>query len=199
MQAPARPIEAAPTALPAELVVDPAAIATLAGAFRLPDPKAITALAARPAWAIGPVRVTALGGLLTLVGMFVPGLPSVLSKIEVTLTDEVQGLSFAYAVKRFRPMLQSVTIEADGQGTTASIEDSVRPRPEEQENLDALAAPVQPGAFSDVTALIIWRSAWPSPARRRRSPTRSAAVAVATEFSAMTPRGCPPSSSNLWR
>ncbi len=155
-RAPARPIEAAPTAIPAEpVVVDPAGIAGLAGAFRLPDPASIAALAPRLARAIGPARVAALGGLSTLVGMFVPGLHSILSKIDVTLTDEAQGSSLAYAVKRFQPMLQSVTIEAGGPGLTARVEGFVRPRPVEQESLRDLAALVRPGAFSDVSALVI--------------------------------------------
>jgi hypothetical protein len=155
-RAPARPVDAAPVPIPAEpQVVDPAGIAGLAGAFRLPDPAAAAALAPRLAQAIGPARVAALGGLSTLVGMFVPGLHSILSKIDVTLVDESPGSSLAYAVKRFQPMLQSVTLEATGPGISARVEGFVRPRPVEQERLQDLAALVQPGSFSDVSALIV--------------------------------------------
>jgi acyl dehydratase len=153
---PAKPVEAARAAIPAEpIVVDPAAINGLAGAFRLPDPHAVVALAPRLARAIGPDRVAALGGLSTLIGMFVPGLHSILSKIDATLTGQADGSSLAYAVKRFQPMLQSVTLEADGPGLAARVEGFVRPRPVEQETLRDLAALVQPGVFSDVSALIV--------------------------------------------
>ena len=153
---PAKPVEAAQAAIPAEpIVVDPAAISGLAGAFRLPDPEAVAALAPRLARAIGPDRVAALGSLSTLIGMFVPGLHSILSKIDATLTGQVDGSSLAYAVKRFQPMLQSVTLEADGPGLAARVEGFVRPRPVEQETLRDLAALVQPGVFSDVSALIV--------------------------------------------
>lgn len=153
---PARPIEASQAAIPTQpVVVDPTAITGLAGAFRLLDPAAVVALAPRLAGAIGPTRVAALGGLSTLVGMFVPGLHSILSKIDVTLTDVADGLSLAYAVKRFQPMLQSVMIEASGPGVTARVEGFVRPRPVEQESLQDLARLVQPGAFSGVSALIV--------------------------------------------
>ena len=135
--------------------VDPAAMAGLTGAFRLPDPAAIAALAPRLARAIGPGRVAGLGGLSTLVGMFVPGLHSILSKIDVTFTDGGAGSSLAYAVKRFQPMLQSVTLEAVGPGLVARVEGFVRPRPVEQESLRDLAALVQPGAFAGVSALIV--------------------------------------------
>ena len=153
---PAKPVEAAQAAIPAEpIVVDPAAISGLAGAFRLPDPHAVVALAPRLARAIGPDRVAALGSLSTLIGMFVPGLHSILSKIDATLTGQADGSSLAYAVKRFQPMLQSVTLEADGPGLAARVEGFVRPRPVEQETLRDLAALVQPGVFSDVSALIV--------------------------------------------
>ncbi|WP_342110936.1 SDR family NAD(P)-dependent oxidoreductase [Methylobacterium sp. SI9] len=153
---PAQPVAAAQAAIPAEpVVVDPAALGGLSGAFTLPDPGAIVALAPRLARAIGPSRVAALGSLSTLVGMFVPGLHSILSKIDATLTGEADGASLAYAVKRFQPMLQSVTIAADGPGLTARVEGFVRPRPVEQETLRDLAALVQPGAFSGVSALIV--------------------------------------------
>ncbi|MGT2488052.1 MaoC family dehydratase [Methylobacterium oryzae CBMB20] len=97
-RAPARPVEAAPTAIPAEPVArDPSALTGLAGAFALPDPAAITALAPRLARALGPGpgRVAALGGLSTLVGMFVPGLHSILSKIDVTVTEEAPARASA--------------------------------------------------------------------------------------------------------
>jgi acyl dehydratase len=153
---PAKPAETAPAAIPAEpVVVDPAAISGLAGAFSLPGSGAIAALAPRLARAIGPNRVAALGGLSTLVGMVVPGLHSILSKIDATLTGEADGSSLAYAVKRFQPMLQSVTIEADGPGLAARVEGFVRPRPVEQETLQDLAALVQPGAFAGMSALIV--------------------------------------------
>jgi len=153
---PAKPVKAAQAAIPSEpVVVDPAAMTGLTGAFRLPDPEAIAALAPRLARAIGPNRVAALGSLSTLVGMFVPGLHSILSKIDATLTGETEGASLAFAVKRFQPMLQSVTITADGPGLEARVEGFVRPRPVEQETLRDLAALVQPGAFSDVSALIV--------------------------------------------
>jgi acyl dehydratase len=153
---PARPVEAAGTAIPAEpAAVDPAAIPGLAGAFALPDAADLAALAPRLARAIGPSRVAALGGLSTLVGMFVPGLHSILSKIDVTLTGEAAGSDLGYAVKRFQPMLQSVTIEAAGPGVAARVEAFVRPRPVAQESLEDLRAQVQPGAFSEVSALII--------------------------------------------
>jgi len=152
----AQPITDAPAAIPPEPVtVDPATIASAAGAFRLPNPEAIAALAPRLARAIGPARVAALGGLSTLVGMVVPGLHSILSKIDVTLTDPADGSSLAYAVKRFQPMLQSVTAQASGPGLDARVESFVRPRPVEQESLADLAALVRPGEFSAVSALII--------------------------------------------
>ncbi len=119
-KAPAQPVETAPTAIPAEPIArDPAALTGLAGAFTLPDPAAIAALAPRLARALGPGRVAALGGLSTLVGMFVPGLHSILSKIDVTVTDGDAGSSLGYAVKRFQPMLQSVTLDAAGPGLMA--------------------------------------------------------------------------------
>ncbi|MCJ2016178.1 SDR family NAD(P)-dependent oxidoreductase [Methylobacterium sp. E-065] len=153
---PAKPVEAAQAAIPAEpIVVDPAAISGLAGAFRLPNPEAVVALAPRLAQAIGPNRVAALGGLSTLIGMFVPGLHSILSKIDATLTGQADGSSLSYAVKRFQPMLQSVTLEAEGPGLAARVEGFVRPRPVEQETLRDLAALVQPAVFSDVSALIV--------------------------------------------
>ena len=155
-RAPAETVDAAPTEIPdAPDVIDPATIASLAGTFRLPDPAAIAALAPRLAQAIGPARVAGLGGLSTLVGMFVPGLHSILSKIDVTVTDAAHGSRLAYAVKRFQPMLQSVTLEAKGPGLTARVEAFVRPRPVEQESLQDIAALVQPGAFSGVSALVI--------------------------------------------
>lgn len=153
---PAQPVEAAPTAIPAEPVArDPAALPGLAGAFALPDPAAIAALAPRLARALGPDRVAALGGLSTLVGMFVPGLHSILSKIDVTVTEGGTGSSLGYAVKRFQPMLQSVTLDAVGPGLVARVEGFVRPRPVEQESLRDLAALVEPGAFAAVSALIV--------------------------------------------
>ncbi|UIN32923.1 SDR family NAD(P)-dependent oxidoreductase [Methylobacterium oryzae] len=155
-RAPARPVEAAPTAIPAEPVArDPSALTGLAGAFALPDPAAIAALAPRLARALGPGRVAALGGLSTLVGMFVPGLHSILSKIDVTVTEGGTGSSLGYAVKRFQPMLQSVTLDAVGPGLVARVEGFVRPRPVEQESLRDLAALVEPGAFAAVSALIV--------------------------------------------
>jgi len=152
----AQPVVAAVATIPAEPVaVDPGAIGNATGAFHLPEPAAIAALAPRLARAIGPARVSALGGLSTLVGMFVPGLHSILSKIDVTFTDEADGSSLAYAVKRFQPMLQSVTTQASGPGLDARVESFVRPRPVEQENLADLAALVRPGEFSDASALIV--------------------------------------------
>ncbi|SFM52937.1 SDR family NAD(P)-dependent oxidoreductase [Methylobacterium pseudosasicola] len=152
----AQPITDAPEAIPPEpITVDPATIASAAGAFRLPEPEAITALAPRLARVIGSARVSALGGLSTLVGMRVPGLHSILSKIDVTLTDVADGSSLSYAVKRFQPMLQSVTTQASGPGLEARVESFVRPRPVEQEGWAELAALVRPGEFSAVSALII--------------------------------------------
>ncbi|MCJ2099410.1 SDR family NAD(P)-dependent oxidoreductase [Methylobacterium sp. E-046] len=152
----AQPLQAAQTAIPAApLAVDPAGISGLSGAFGLPDPAAIAGLAPRLAGAIGPARVAALGGLSTLVGMFVPGLHSILSKIDVSFADGAEGSSLAYAVRRFQPMLQSVTIEARGPGLTARVEGFVRPPPVEQESLRTLATSVRPGEFSGVSALII--------------------------------------------
>jgi acyl dehydratase len=151
-----QPVAAAVATIPAEPVaVDSGTIASLTGAFRLREPEAIAALAPQLARVIGPARVAALGGLSTLVGMFVPGLHSILSKIDVTFTDEADGSSLAYAVKRFQPMLQSVTTQASGPGLDARVESFVRPRPVEQESLADLAALVRPGEFSDVSALII--------------------------------------------
>ncbi|RUP14051.1 MAG: SDR family NAD(P)-dependent oxidoreductase [Methylobacterium sp.] len=153
---PAQPVGTTPVAIPAEPVArDPAALTGLAGAFALPDPAAIAALAPRLACALGPGRVAALGGLSTLVGMFVPGLHSILSKIDVTLTDGDTGSSLGYAVKRFQPMLQSVTLDATGPGLMARVEGFVRPRPVEQESLQDLAVLVELGAFADVSALIV--------------------------------------------
>ncbi|MCJ2087499.1 SDR family NAD(P)-dependent oxidoreductase [Methylobacterium sp. E-005] len=153
---PASPVQTVPCPIPAEPVAhDPEALTGLTGAFRLPDPEAIAALAPRLAQAIGPARVAGLGGLSTLIGMFVPGLHSILSKIDVTLTDEASGSSLAYAVKRFQPMLQSVTLEVQGPGLAGRVEGFVRPRPVEQESLRDLAALIQPGAFAGVTALIV--------------------------------------------
>lgn len=152
----AQPITDAPVTIPREpITVDPATITSVTGAFRLPGPESIAALAPRLARAIGPARVSALGGLSTLVGMVVPGLHSILSKIDVTFTDEADGSSLAYAVKRFQPMLQSVTTQASGPGLDARVESFVRPRPVEQEALADLAALVHPGEFSTVSALII--------------------------------------------
>jgi hypothetical protein len=85
----------------------------------------------------------------------VPGLHSILSKIDVTVTGAAHGSRLAYGVKRFQPMLQSVTLEAKGPGLTARVEAFVRPRPVEQESLQDIAALVQPGAFSGVSALVI--------------------------------------------
>ncbi|AYO81818.1 SDR family NAD(P)-dependent oxidoreductase [Methylobacterium brachiatum] len=148
--------EAGAAAIPAEPVtVAPETIAGAAGAFRLPEPEAIAALAPRLARAIGAPRVAALGGLSTLVGMFVPGLHSILSKIDVTLTDTAEGSSLAYTVKRFQPMLQSVTTQASGPGLDARVESFVRPRPVEQESWADLAALVSPDEFADVAALIV--------------------------------------------
>ncbi|MBE7198627.1 MAG: hypothetical protein INR70_12610 [Parafilimonas terrae] len=153
---PPPPVEAAPGAIPAEPVArDPAALTGLTGAFRLPDPGAIAALAPRLAGAIGPARVAGLGGLSTLVGMFVPGLHSILSKIDVTLTDAPGEPSLAYAVQRFQPMLQSVTLAVQGPGLAGRVEGFVRPRPVEQESLRDLAALAQAGEFSGVSALIV--------------------------------------------
>ena len=135
--------------------VEPSALAGVGGAFRLRDPTAIVALAPDLARAIGPGRVAALGGLSTLVGMIVPGLHSILSKIDVTLTDEADGAILAYAVKRFQPLLQSVTAQARGPGLDARVESFVRPRPVEQESLAELAPLVRPGEFSAVSALVI--------------------------------------------
>ncbi|MCJ2054902.1 hybrid (R)-hydratase [(R)-specific enoyl-CoA hydratase/NAD(P)-dependent dehydrogenase [Methylobacterium sp. J-070] len=155
-RAPAQPVEWAPTAIPAEPVArDPEALTDLTGAFSLPSPEAIAALAPRLARALGPHRVAALGGLSTLVGMFVPGLHSILSKIDVTVTDGVAASSLGYTVKRFQPMLQSVTLDAVGPGIFARVDGFVRPRPVEQESLQDLAALVQPDTFAGVSALII--------------------------------------------
>lgn len=152
----AEPAAVASGAIPTEpAVVDPSTIAGATGAFRLPAPEAIAALAPRLARAIGPARVAALGGLSTLVGMVVPGLHSILSKIDVTFTDGADGSSLAYTVKRFQPMLQSVTTQASGPGLEARVESFVRPRPIEPEKLVDLAALVQPGEFSAVSALIV--------------------------------------------
>ncbi|MCJ2064295.1 hypothetical protein MKK63_16460 [Methylobacterium sp. J-088] len=153
---PASPVEAVPSAIPAEPVTrDPAALMGLTGAFRLPDPEAITALAPRLAHAIGPTRVAGLGGLSTLIGMFVPGLHSILSKIDITFTAEPGGSSLAYAVKRFQPMLQSVTLDVQGPGIAGHVEGFLRPQPVEQESLLDLARLVQPGVFAGISALIV--------------------------------------------
>ena len=152
----AEPVQAASGAIPTEpAVVEPGTIAGATGTFRLPDPEAIAALLPRLARALGPARVAALGGLSTLVGMVVPGLHSILSKIDVTLTDEARGSSVAYTVKRFQPMLQSVTTQASGPGIEARVESFVRPRPVEPESLADLAALVRPGEFSTVSALVV--------------------------------------------
>ncbi len=59
-RAPGQAVEVAPVAIPAEPVAhDPAALTGLAGAFALPDPAAIAALAPRLARALGPSRVAA--------------------------------------------------------------------------------------------------------------------------------------------
>ena len=58
-------------------------------------------------------------------------------------------------MKRFQPMLQSVTLDAVGPGIIARVEGFVRPRPVEQERLQDLATLVQPGAFTGVSALIV--------------------------------------------
>lgn len=155
-RAPGQAVEVAPVAIPAEPVArDPAALTGLAGAFALTDPAAIAALAPRLARALGSGRVAALGGLSTLIGMFVPGLHSILSKIDVTVTEGGTGSRLGYAVKRFQPMLQSVTLDAVGPGLVARVEGFVRPRPVEQESLRDLAALVEPGAFAAVSALIV--------------------------------------------
>lgn len=152
----AEPIDAAGAAIPLEPIpLEPSALAGMTGAFRLRDPMAITALAPHLARAIGPARVAALGGLSTLVGMIVPGLHSILSKIDVTLTDDVRGPILAYAVKRVQPLLQSVTAQTHGPGLEARVESFVRPRPVERESLHALAALVRPGEFSGVSALVV--------------------------------------------
>ncbi len=61
-----------------------------------------------------------------------PGLHSILSKIDVTVTEGCTGSRLGYAVKRFQPMLQSVTLDAVGPGLVARVEGFVRPRPVEQ-------------------------------------------------------------------
>lgn len=155
-RAPGDPTDAVASAIPRDpIVVEPSDLAGLTGAFRLLDPGAAAALAPGLARAIGPARVAALGGLSTLVGMIVPGLHSILSKIDVTLADEAGGPVLAYAVKRFQPLLQSVTTRAEGPGLNARVESFVRPRPVEQESLHALAGSVGPREFSDVSALIV--------------------------------------------
>lgn len=152
----AQPVEAGAVAIPVEpATLEPGTIAGAAGAFRLLGPEAITALAPRLARAIGPARVSTLGGLSTLVGMFVPGLHSILSKIDVTLTDAAESSSLVYAVKRFQPILQSVTTQASGPGLDARVESFVRPRPAEQESWAELSGLVRWGEFSDVSALIV--------------------------------------------
>ena len=152
----AEPIDAVEAPIPhAPIAVEPSDLAGARGAFRLRDPVAIAALAPHLARAIGPARVAALGGLSTLVGMIVPGLHSILSKIDVTLTHAVGAPVLAYAVKRFQPLLQSVTAQASGPGLEARVESFVRPRPVERESLRELAALVRPGEFSGVSALII--------------------------------------------
>ncbi|QEE39046.1 MULTISPECIES: SDR family NAD(P)-dependent oxidoreductase [unclassified Methylobacterium] len=152
----AEPVAVASGAIPTEpAVVEPGTIAGATGAFRLPDPEAIAALVPQLSRAIGPARVAALGGLSTLVGMLIPGLHSILSKIDVTLTDGADGSSLAYTVKRFQPMLQSVTTQASGPGLEARVESFVRPRPVEPESLAGLAALVRPGEFSAVSALVV--------------------------------------------
>ncbi|KNY20285.1 dehydratase [Methylobacterium sp. ARG-1] len=152
----AQPVDAAAAAIPVEpITVEPETITGASGAFRLPEPEAIAALVPRLARAIGSARVATLGGLSTLVGMVVPGLHSILSKIDVTLTDTAEGSNLAYAVKRFQPMVQSVTTQASGPGLDARVESFVRPRPVEQERWADLAALVRPDEFSDVSALIV--------------------------------------------
>lgn len=152
----AEPIDAAAVAIPVgPIAVEPSALAGATGAFRLRNPEAIAALAPQLARALGSARVGALGGLSTLVGMIVPGLNSILSKIDVTFTDDAEGSVLAYAVKRFQPMLQSVTARATGPGLDARVESFVRPRPVEPESFRELAVLVRPGEFSGVSALII--------------------------------------------
>lgn len=136
-------------------VVETATLTGLAGAFRISDGAATAALVPRLSRAIGPARVAAIGALSTLVGMVVPGLHSILSKIDVTFTEDCDGTNLIYTVKRFHPVLQSITTQVSGPGITARVESFVRPRPIEQESLLALKGMVRPDEFAQVRALVI--------------------------------------------
>lgn len=154
-------VEGEATTIPAEpVVVEASGLADLKGMFRILDPAALSVLVPGLAYAVGPSRVAAIGALSTLVGMFVPGLHSILSKINVTFTDATPAVTRAesgltYAVKRFQPLLQSITTQAHGPGIDARVESFIRPRPVEPASLAALKDMVRPGEFADVSALIV--------------------------------------------
>lgn len=131
-------------------------IAACAGAMTLREPAALGSLVPALSRAVGLERVATLGGLSTLVGMIVPGLHSILSKIEITLLDgTVQTLALDYAVVRVQSLLRMIVTTARGPGAEARVESFVRRPPVAQPSLETLRARVAPGAFAGVSALVI--------------------------------------------
>lgn len=130
------------------------ALSTLSGVLDPPDRLAIAAIFPALDAALGGPRAAALAALSTLVGMVCPGLHSVFSGLDVTLSAQARA-PVTFAVTNVSQAARLVEMSISGGGLQGLVKAFHRHPPVEPAIMAALRPWVEPDAFKDVDALIV--------------------------------------------
>jgi hypothetical protein len=105
---------------------------------------------------LGAQRIASLGCSTYLVGMLVPGLHSIYSGLELTLTDDsTLGGELQFAVTSIDPRFRRVKIAIRGPGVSGHLDTFSRVPPVQQLPITAVAEHVVSGEFQATTALVV--------------------------------------------
>jgi len=96
----------------------------------------------------------ALACLSRVVGMEVPGLHSLFSGLDVSMTD-VEDTVFSYRVVRHKSVQQPIKMSVSGGGIEGTVSAFFRPPPSKQLSFADVQAEVPSDAFRDQTALVV--------------------------------------------
>jgi NAD(P)-dependent dehydrogenase (short-subunit alcohol dehydrogenase family) len=105
---------------------------------------------------LGAGRLEAIARLSTLVGMNCPGLYSIFSGFDITMTAEASGISgLSFMVENLDDRFQRAEVAVVGHGIRGKVTAFVRPQPVMQASLQSLAGKVAKHEFRGTTALIV--------------------------------------------
>jgi hypothetical protein len=104
---------------------------------------------------LGPSAIAGLRALSTLVGMYCPGLHSLIASVRLSFEPAAVGDHLEWKVARHSTPHAPLRIAFRGSGLDGHVDAFVRPGPVSQPAASAMRSAVAPGEFAEQTALVI--------------------------------------------